>query len=519
MDRIEDVLASVERTVHSTIQSLDIPDLREAANKLWDDISRYGPDVHIQVPRIPGLGDFEIPPPPFIRSPPPPPSWYERVPVKPLAVGVVGAGLLVGYTLHLKRKQARRSLLAHAGRRKVVVVLGADLPHGQALIDGLQQQEYIVIASVSTPEAVDALEQRSNGYVKALVLDPSEPGMVPVFLRSLSSCMGRRFPLNSAGDPFASPASMPYIHSIVSLLPLAVPPTSSLAPLENVDLQSSFLSFLSSSHLVPLQVIQALLPMLRNGGARQLSTARPIVICVPSTPARVGLPFTSVQTMATAATVQAADVLRREITVASLTDKADALKNVRIVVLDVGAFDLDHQLRPTQPEDVYRAMSTWTQSEKLIYGPSFAAFAYQTPSPRKPSQASVFVKEIVTIVGDRIPWWKRKWFGDRWGVGAGAATYRWASYLPPRFLDALLSLPHVLVSIRNALAVRQPTISRPPVATSTGPGPAPIPEVDSQPSSDHDSGNEAGSEASIDSVPTRPDVADSWVSLNEKEDD
>lgn len=54
------------------------------------------------------------------------------------------------------------------------MVLGGDTPYGVALITDLEKKGYIVIASVSTPEAVEVLESRTKGYVKALVLDPHE---------------------------------------------------------------------------------------------------------------------------------------------------------------------------------------------------------------------------------------------------------------------------------------------------------------------------------------------------------
>jgi hypothetical protein len=54
------------------------------------------------------------------------------------------------------------------------VVLGGDTPYGLPLIQDLEKKGYIVIASVSTPEAVDVLESKSRGFVKALVLNPSE---------------------------------------------------------------------------------------------------------------------------------------------------------------------------------------------------------------------------------------------------------------------------------------------------------------------------------------------------------
>lgn len=54
------------------------------------------------------------------------------------------------------------------------VVLGADTPLALPLILTLESQGYIVVASVSSPEAVDPLEHKCHGYVRALVLDPNE---------------------------------------------------------------------------------------------------------------------------------------------------------------------------------------------------------------------------------------------------------------------------------------------------------------------------------------------------------
>ena len=56
----------------------------------------------------------------------------------------------------------------------LLVVLGGDSPLGLPLILDLEKKGYIVIASVSTPEAVDDIEKQCHGYVRALVLDPTE---------------------------------------------------------------------------------------------------------------------------------------------------------------------------------------------------------------------------------------------------------------------------------------------------------------------------------------------------------
>ena len=56
------------------------------------------------------------------------------------------------------------------------VVLGGDSPLGAPLIAGLEKEGYIVITSVSDPDAVAEVEAPGNGFVRALVLDPLEVG-------------------------------------------------------------------------------------------------------------------------------------------------------------------------------------------------------------------------------------------------------------------------------------------------------------------------------------------------------
>lgn len=45
---------------------------------------------------------------------------------------------------------------------------------GLPLILELEKQGYIVITSVSSPEAVNDIESKGHGYIRALILDPSE---------------------------------------------------------------------------------------------------------------------------------------------------------------------------------------------------------------------------------------------------------------------------------------------------------------------------------------------------------
>ena len=55
-----------------------------------------------------------------------------------------------------------------------LVILGGDHPLALPLIADLEKKGYIEIASVSTLEAIETIEHKCNGYVRALVLDPGE---------------------------------------------------------------------------------------------------------------------------------------------------------------------------------------------------------------------------------------------------------------------------------------------------------------------------------------------------------
>ncbi|KAL0946791.1 hypothetical protein HGRIS_012964 [Hohenbuehelia grisea] len=568
VEQIEEYIESLEELVFSSITIPEAPNVREAVNRIWVDISRYGPGLpSFPEVRIQALGDFEVPPPP----PPPPPllsshsllsrstSWVGRHPWKAcagLTVGVIGAGLLVGYGNAYLKVSKKRVKSASDERRQVVVVLGGDTPLGLPLILELERKGYIVITSVSTPEAVEFIEGHCHGYVRALVLDPTEvlsdahTDAVSVFLRSLTSTLSRRFPITAAGDPFAHPSSLPYIHSIVSLLSLTQAPSH--APLEHLPLRSSYVPYLGATHIAPLQVIQGLLPLLRTAPARAKDKGKKtVIICLPATAARIGLPFSSLQAMSAAATLRGAEVLRREIDVAALTDKSESMKNIKVVVVDVGAFEVEPAVPSLPPHDVYKAMESWTASEKVTYGPAFASiFREVQPQPhrfwssfaslftsghragiaRRGSGTAVFVNTLVGVVSDGrigssmlgIGPAVRKFYswiaGKRIVVGAGANTYRVASHLPSIILDTLLMIPHVLISIRNALLPVQPYIR--PSVPSTLPPPSSVPPPLDISSSEHeDSGHElseTGSEADVESNPGDGGEDGSWVSLKKR---
>jgi hypothetical protein len=228
------------------------------------------------------------------------------------------------------------------------------------------------------------------------------------------------------------------------------------APLERLSFRSTYLPYLTSSHIAPLQVIQALLPLLRTTPARSrdlasINNKKTIIVCLPATDARIGLPFASAQAMSAAATLRGVEVLRREIKVSALTDKSESMKNIKVVIVDVGTVG-PHSTPHSLSQDIYKAMEDWTASEKLTYGPAFAAIAnpqvhsqsifknifkggsFDYGVRRKPTDVAVFVNNLVGVVSGgrkgntcmlglgnsigRLRNWIR---GERFSVGAGGA--------------------------------------------------------------------------------------------------
>jgi hypothetical protein len=272
------------------------------------------------------------------------------------------------------------------------------------------------------------------------------------------------------------------------------------------------------------------------------------------------------QSMSAVSTLRGIEVLRREVNIAALTDKSETMKNIKVVAVDVGAFNIGPLDTFLPPTEVYKAMEGWSSSEKLTYGPSFAYLSHEVaelPSksrwgsafseahsygvPRKPTDVSVFVDNIVgTVSGGqfgpsifgiglgigRLRNWMR---GERFSVGAGgklvlilviqreltfitASTYKFASFLPPLLLDTLISIPHFLISVRNALLPAQPYVRHPPPRL-----PAVLraqdPPVATR-NEEEESGNdlsETGSEADVESDPGDGAGVGSWVSLKKNQ--
>lgn len=253
VDNIEEYFAAVEEYLQSSLNVVtrSLPDVNEVVNQLWVDIARYGPgmpgfsEVH-----VPAFADFQVSLPP----PPPPPieqsswttqsaDWIARHPWKTTGVvaSLVGVGVLIRhrdiFTKRAKHLYSGKKAAQAAERRQIIgkycyighqclyvlmdiaVVLGGDMPYALPLIQDLERKGYIVLASVSTPEAVDALEARSHGYVKAHVLDPFEVGLelVTYGLSFIASNSPRLFQSSSALFRLHFLANF---HSILPAIPL-----------------------------------------------------------------------------------------------------------------------------------------------------------------------------------------------------------------------------------------------------------------------------------------------------------
>ncbi|TFY51656.1 hypothetical protein EVJ58_g10454, partial [Rhodofomes roseus] len=313
--------------------------------------------------------------------------------------------------------------------------------------------------------------------------------------------------------PHASPSSHLHVHSVISLLTLPSPSvTPPPAPLEHLSLQDAYSSYLTATHITPLQIIQALLPLLRANPARARDalannlSKKSIVVCLPAIDARVGLPFAGAQAMSAAATLRAVEVLRREVKMAALTDASASMKNIKVVVVDVGAIG---GVAPAseQTNDVHKSVEGWTPSEKVAYGTAFEAVVeegMQYGMHRKPTDVSVFVKTIVDVVGGsrkssksvigtmvhlglgRIRDFIR---GDRVVVGAGVYAYAAGSSHSPR--------------------------ACPPLPPPAEPQPAVQEQaVDSDPEQ-HDNASETGSEADVESN-AGSGVGESWISVKDE---
>lgn len=463
---VEDAIGALENYV-----AAQIPFITQGIQRLTDDLRRYGPPELPPLPEIPSIPLFaSIPPPPPPVPSPSPQNLNDKVGgwVVGHRRGLVGAGAVVGLGLAAggwmywsSKRIAAATAKAQArakGVKEVVVLLGADSPLGHLLIQDLRANDYIVVASVSTPESVSEIEKLGKGFVKALVLDPTDPSSTTPFLRSLQSTLSLKFPL-APGDPYAPcpPSDLPTLVSMISLLSLAPSgqpstdargssaslPTDQPPPASIVDMSipKEYLPHLVATHLTPLNIIQSLLPLFRT--SRKKATVKPtIVVALPGGPESTGLVGHQAATaMSNSAMAKGLEILRREI---ALTPD---VAGTRVVVIDVGELAIGRARptrrprRPTDPQRFADAVLRVVSGTQVFFGPH---------AP----QRSLFKNSLLTLsisVGD---WWR----GNRFSVGAGAGTYSAASYLPLWILDPLILLPQRLIAYRDWMRQKTRTL-------------------------------------------------------------
>ena len=135
IEQIEDYLESMEELFFASLSAAtpDLPNVRQAIQRLWEDMLRHGPQALPSLPdlHIPGLGAFEVPPPP--PPPPPPKSLFEKSTdwignhkwtTAAIGLSLIGVGLLAGYsTLQYQRHVRSRRVVKTSGsteRRQIV---------------------------------------------------------------------------------------------------------------------------------------------------------------------------------------------------------------------------------------------------------------------------------------------------------------------------------------------------------------------------------------------------------------
>lgn len=334
---------------------------------LYEQLNKYGPPLPDlpSLPSLPSLDSFTgrvtefvtpTPAPPALPPPPPPTTlqlieaWTrKRRTTLSLAGGllVVGLGTTYAYRCghialpYVGRKQisgrgrTRQVRFKNGIRREAVIVLGADTPLGRSLALHFSGQGFVVLASVSSSAALAQFENlippSSRGYVKTLIFDVDDAsGSLQPFVRALSAALSLRYPLTSAGDPYARPGENISIAGVVNTLSF-VAPQEDLSISRNLSASTSASSLgvpvsklapspsseLIDRHVVAsLCVVGALLPMLRALPNRADDTPEvdpaTVVTLVSSPASRTALPRQAMYSVIAQSVAAGIQSLRRE---------------------------------------------------------------------------------------------------------------------------------------------------------------------------------------------------------------
>ncbi|KAG8873183.1 hypothetical protein FRB97_006978 [Tulasnella sp. 331] len=329
-----------------------------ASEKLTEDLRK------LERPRTPSLYDvlvlfFTVPIPPTATTPPPAQTysdlvkdWMGKNRYALIVAGVVGLALAVGRSAYIWAKRMTDVVQAkqHVRDKEVVVILGADSPLGPLIASDLRSKGYIVMASVSSEEAVADIEMIDQGFINALVLNPCDPSSIAPFFRSLQSALSLPFSLAQGGPHRAPlPSELPVLVSLISLLSLTRPnPAVASTPhsLSTLSISNDYLPHLITTHLTPLTIIQSIIPLFRAAGKKALdnNSRASVIITLPGGPNSVGIVGQDPShAMASAAMAKASEILRRELSV------PPGLAGMRVVVIDVLCANLRTQESSVTP--------------------------------------------------------------------------------------------------------------------------------------------------------------------------
>ncbi|PKI82583.1 hypothetical protein MVES_003420 [Malassezia vespertilionis] len=411
----------------------------------WEKLASHADGAYEKV--LAWSGTAAKPPPP-----PPPPSLAQTIThflhthKRTLActlggVALVGLGVALRYKWPSTRPQARGRVNRHGVRMQAVLVLGADTPLGHALALHLASLDLIVLASVASEAAQRTLaasvSDEARGYVKSILFDPREPGASEdAFVHGVHAALSLRYPLSTAGDPYARPGESVQVLGLVNAQSYAPDAAAFPAAFEQwtpADLETAL-----RVHVVyPLSVMNrlcALLAALPNRVASQEEAVPVLMLTLLSMPALdVALPMHGATSILAQAVHAGVDTLRRE------TDVQLIARRTNQPLLR----------RWTSPRPELRRIQ-WTVME--LSASQLRTFAQGT--------APVFQKTAALLFSRGMPVW------PRYTIVASSRLAAWCErfcsaclhLLPSAVLDLFISV-HMQVLARRAstrsLAVRQ----------------------------------------------------------------
>lgn len=362
--------------------------------------------------------------------------------------------------------------------RLTPVVLGGDTPLGRALALHMSSLGFVVIASVGSHSAVAAFNSivppSSRGYIKALQFETSHvAGSLPKFVRAVDEVLRLRFPLLSAGDPYAAPGdevSLVGILNALSYLPPALDPAALASPQPSFQSNPAELAdSLEKLVAAPLCAISSLLPLLkspmeRNVNANANTTTHPsttILSFLSSPVTHTSLPGAGVESVIAQAVAAGMEVIRREADEKAMRVSTPAIPFVIRRSVRISTIEIDEG-RPwgsaALPDSEKSAASTRpAMSRKLSNASSWQARDVAT---------QVVLRKVSSLLLTPIPSARlrssyrvylpnaERHFASPVSLLLNRATQRIMSILPTGCIDVLLAMRR-FVSLRRAGLISQ----------------------------------------------------------------